>query len=86
MNALSFALVTPAGVIAREDASLIRAITPSGQIELLPGHCAYVGLVSEGNLEIVLSPSGKSVTFSISEGSLECKDNNVTVLTDRFVQ
>ena len=86
MNALSFALVTPAGVIAREEAALIRAITPSGQIELLPGHCSYVGLVSEGNIEIVISPSGKSLTFSISEGSLECKDNKVTVLTDRFIQ
>jgi len=54
MNALSFALVTPAGVIAREDASLIRAITPGGQIELLPGHCAYVGLVMREILKLSL--------------------------------
>jgi F0F1-type ATP synthase epsilon subunit len=86
MSTISFALVTPSGVRAREEASLIRAITPGGQIELLPGHCSYVGLVSEGALEVVLTPSGKVVSFSIAEGSLECKDDTVTVLTDSCSQ
>lgn len=82
MATLKFSLVTPAGVLSREEASLIRIPTPCGQVELLPGHCAYVGLLSKGDVQVVTSGSLKTVSFSITEGSLECTDDEVVVLTD----
>ena len=79
---LSFSLVTPAGVAAQEDVLIVTASTPSGQIQVLPGHCGYVGLLNEGDLQVVTSANGKTKTFSISEGSIECQDGKVVILTD----
>lgn len=82
MTALKFTLVTPSGVVSREEVSLVRIPTPCGQVELLPGHCAYVGLLSKGEVQVVTIGAGKTVSFSITEGSLECTDDQVVVLTD----
>lgn len=82
MAALNFSLVTPSGIVSREEASVIRIPTPCGQVELLPGHCAYVGLLSTGDVQVVTAGAGKTVIFSITEGSLECTDDRVVVLTD----
>lgn len=82
MAALKFTLVTPGGVISTEEVSVVRIPTPCGQVELLPGHCAYVGLLSKGDVQVVTAGAGKTVAFSITEGSLECKDDRVVVLTD----
>jgi F0F1-type ATP synthase epsilon subunit len=81
MNLMSFTLVTPMGIFAREEISVVRVITPNGQIELLPGHCSYIGLVSEGGVDIVTS-SGKQKQYLITEGSLECSEDKVVLLTD----
>lgn len=82
MAALKFSLVTPGGGVSREDASVIRLRTPSGQVELLPGHCSYVGLVSKGEVQLVTTGANKTVSFSVSEGSLECTDDSVVLLAD----
>jgi F0F1-type ATP synthase epsilon subunit len=83
MASMKLTLVSPSGVMASEEVSLIRAWTPGGQVELLPGHCAYLGLVCDGELEAVSASTGKILKFSIGDGSLECDNEQVTVLTDR---
>ena len=73
-------VVSPLGVFLDEEVSLVRALTPFGQIELLPGHCTYIGIVSSGNVEAITG--GKTIKCTIGDGTLECSEDSITILTE----
>jgi F0F1-type ATP synthase epsilon subunit len=83
MSLLSLTVVDPTGVQYKDEVSIVRAQTPAGEIEILPGHCPYIGLVAQGGLQVVPNSSGSTISIEIGEGSILCEDNKVFVLSER---
>ena len=81
MNLMKLTIISSNGIHYDGDVSLIRAWTPEGQIEILPGHCTYIGLINPGQFE-ALTFDGKLRQFSLGHGSIEHNHGKITVLTD----
>ena len=54
--------------------------TANGLIEVLPHHVNLVAVVVAG--EVIIKTGGETISFFVSEGSVQIKDDEVTILAD----
>lgn len=77
-------ILTPEKTLHEEEASELTVPTSLGEITILPGHATLVTKVTEG--EILLQNKGKGHYFAVTEGFLQVKDDQVTLLADYAVR
>ena len=77
--ALTVEVVTPEKRIFSGEASMVRARTLSGDLGILPGHIALIGVLVDG--EVVISETnGKKSIFLINGGFLSVNKDRVSIL------
>jgi F-type H+-transporting ATPase subunit epsilon len=67
-------------VILSEDAEVVVAQTPSGQIAVLPGHAPLVTLLVPGQLR--LGRGATEQVLAVAGGYLEVRENQIVILAD----
>jgi F-type H+-transporting ATPase subunit epsilon len=77
--ALTVEVVTPEKRIFSGEASMVRARTLSGDLGILPGHIALLGVLVDG--EVVISETnGQKSIFLINGGFLSVNKDRVSIL------
>jgi len=72
-------VVTPEGVVLREEALALTVEAWDGWIGILPGHAPLIAKLKGGLLEYRLADGPRHIT--IEEGTLKVSPDKVTVLT-----
>lgn len=85
MADLSFTLdiITPDGVIYKDDVNEVMLPTPQGQITILPHHIPLFAKLIEG--EVIIKKNGKEQLIAVLGGVLEVGNNMVSILSDYAV-
>lgn len=86
MADLSFTLdiITPDGIIYKDEVSEVTLPTTTGSITILPHHVALFAKLVEG--EIVIKKGGKDQLIAVLGGVVEVGKNTVNVLSDYAVK
>ena len=74
---------TPAGKVFAGNASAAKLPSSNGEIGILPGHVAYVGVLGTGVLELTGSDGSKRI--AVSGGFVSVSDEKVSILADDAV-
>ena len=80
-DAFNLKILTPAGVVATEQVVSVKVPTAAGEIEVLPKHCTYVGLLGKGSISYKTT-SGASNSVNINNGAVQFSDDTLTILAD----
>lgn len=81
---LHLEIVSPEGIIFKEEVDEVSLPTPLGEITLLPHHAPLFTKVSDG--EVKVKKNNKNIFFAVSGGFLEVSNNSVSLLSDYAVQ
>lgn len=86
MADLSFTLdiITPDGIIYKDEVSEVMLPTPKGQITILPHHVPLFAKLTEG--EIIIKKNGKEQLIAVLGGIVEIGNNMVSILSDYAVK
>ncbi|MDR2666052.1 MAG: ATP synthase F1 subunit epsilon [Endomicrobium sp.] len=84
MNKLKIEILSPEGIILKEDIISVSFPTTSGIITVLPGHINIVTKLNSGEIEINTIKDIKKII--VSGGFIEITDNNVNVVAEFAVQ
>lgn len=85
MADLSFTLdiITPDGIIYKDDVEEVMLPTPTGQITILPHHIPLFAKLTEG--EVIIKKNGKERLIAVLGGVVEVGNNAVSILSDYAV-
>ncbi|GMO64280.1 MAG: hypothetical protein Nk1A_0520 [Endomicrobiia bacterium] len=84
MNKLKIEILSPEGIIFKEEIISVSFPTTSGIITVLPGHTNIVTKLNSGEIEINTIKDIKKVI--VSGGFIEIANNNVNVVAEFAVQ
>jgi F-type H+-transporting ATPase subunit epsilon len=73
-------IATPEKLIAQERAESAQIPGKDGYVGILPGHAALLSELGSGDLSFVAA--GQTMTYKISGGYVEVRDDHVRVLAD----
>lgn len=73
-------VITPARAVFDADARALVAPAFDGELGVLPGHAAFLGLLGTGALRVTRA-DGKLDCFAVRGGFLQINENNATILT-----
>lgn len=73
-------IITPEKIEWKEEADSVTLPAVGGQITILPGHIDLVSAIETG--EMIVKIAGKEISFFVSEGVLQIRNNEVTVMAD----
>jgi F-type H+-transporting ATPase subunit epsilon len=81
---MSFKLkvLTPAGLALEDRASSVKLQTVDGEIQILPQHARYVGLLGQGALEYVSASGAATQTMNLKGGFCSFGPDGLQVLAD----
>lgn len=85
MAALKTSVLTPDGPLFEGNVHSINVPGSNGDFQVLPGHAALMSTLEVG-IARVKTADNKTVTFSISGGFAEVKNNEVIVLAESAEQ
>ncbi|MFQ5965291.1 MAG: ATP synthase F1 subunit epsilon [Candidatus Scalinduaceae bacterium] len=74
-------VITPEKVVYSKEVSAITARGSDGYMGILPQHAPLITTLEPGPLNIT-EPDENKVTFSLSKGFMEVRENKVVILTD----
>lgn len=80
MPKLNFTIATPERVVLSEEIDQVSIPTSEGEITILPGHIALVGIVKAGILDV--RREGKEESLAVAGGFFEVKENEIKILAD----
>lgn len=83
-NAFEFEIISPQGIVFKDEVSAVSLPSYDGIITILPHHTPLFTKLTEGEIEI--KHDGKTTTIVIAGGFLEIKSNSVHVLSDNAVR
>lgn len=83
MNTFHLEIVSPEGIIYKDDIEEALLPTPKGEIGILPHHIPLFTKLSEG--EVRVKRTGKDISFAISGGFLEIDKTTVRIISDYAV-
>lgn len=81
---LQLEIITPSGIVLKEQIDQITLPTETGEITILSNHVPLITRVITG--EMIIKKNQKSSFFAITGGFLEVGNNNVTILADYAVR
>ena len=81
---MSFKLtvLTPAGLVLEDRAASVKLQTVDGEIQILPQHARYVGLLGRGNLEYVSASGAATQPILLDGGFCSFTATGLQVLAD----
>ncbi|MCZ7646389.1 MAG: ATP synthase F1 subunit epsilon [Planctomycetota bacterium] len=82
---IRFTVITPARAVFEEDVRGLVVPAFDGELGVLPGHAAFIGLLGSGPVRVT-RPDGSHMSFAIRGGFLQVKSNAATVLTQEAVR
>lgn len=83
-NSLHIEIISPEGIILKEEADEIILPTPDGEITILLHHIPLFTKLSEG--EVIIRKSGKNISVAITGGFLEINKTSLTVISDYAIR
>ena len=83
-NVLNIEIISPEGVILKDEINEIILSTVQGQIAVLPQHAPLFTKLTEG--EAIIKKSSGDILIAIAGGFLEVLDNRVSILADYAVK
>ena len=77
-------IITPAGTTVDTDVASALLPTQAGEVEVLGGHCKYVGLLASGIVKFkpVNVSSITSTEIKVGEGSVAYEEGTLKVLSE----
>ena len=78
----TFELVTTRGIQLTDLVEYVIIPSSSGEVTILPGHCAYITLVKNGTVSYLSKKSNKVETLEVSNGSCEYKNDKLVLICD----
>lgn len=81
-NNISLRIFTPSGLEREEIVSRVTVPSATGEIEVLPGHAQYVGLLSTGILSYTNVSGGSTEKLVVSEGVCRFEGDSMDILAD----
>lgn len=77
-------IVSPDGIIYKEEIEEISLPTINGEITILPHHIPLYAKLSEG--EAVITKNGKKTVIAVLGGMAEVGNNSVSIITDYAIR
>jgi F-type H+-transporting ATPase subunit epsilon len=84
MSNFHFEIVTPDGIIYKDDVDQVSFPTPKGEITVLPHHVGIYSKLAEG--EVKIKKGGKTTIIAVLGGVLEVGKTTVSLLSDYAVR
>lgn len=85
MECLSLRIITPEGLAVSAECTSVTVPSACGELQILPGHCNYVGLVATGLLSYT-DTNGVSFYGVVSDGSCEASlSGNCVLLVEEWL-
>lgn len=82
---LAVQVLTPEGVLFRDEALSLVAPAWDGRVGVLPGHAPFLTLLGEGPLAV--RPKGeRSIEFEVAGGVMKVEADRVAILADRAAE
>ena len=78
-------IFTPNGLLLEDISNDVKIPTLEGQINVLPNHAKYVGVLSVGIVEYLSHPLRELHKIVVSDGLCSFEDDCVTILADEAV-
>ena len=78
-------IFTPNGLLLEDISNDVKIPTLEGQINVLPNHAKYVGVLSVGIVEYLSHPLRETHKIVVSDGLCSFEDDCVTILADEAV-
>lgn len=79
---IKFEIVTPEGVVLKEEVTQVTVPTREGEITVLPNHIPLVAMLKPGVIE-VKTKNGDLEVMSVAGGFLEVLKDKVVILADK---
>ena len=85
---MSFKLkvLTPAGLVLEDRAASVKLQTVDGEIQILPQHARYVGLLGKGMLEYVSASGAATRSLNLQGGFCSFGVDGLQVLADSILE
>lgn len=83
-NNLNIEIISPEGIVFRDNADEIILPTVQGQIAILPRHAPLFVKLSEG--ETIIKKDNKEISIAITGGFLEVLNNKISILADYAIK
>lgn len=77
-------IITPEKIVYKDDADEVIIPTANGEIAVLPNHIGLVARIVEG--ELIVKKANSQNSIAITEGFLEVKNNQITILANYAVK
>lgn len=81
---LHLEIVSPDGIIYKDDIDELSIPTVNGEITILPHHASLYSKLTEG--EAVIVKNGKKTSIAILGGVIEVGSNTISVITDYAIR
>lgn len=82
-DTFQFEIVTPDGIIYKDDVEEVRLPTTDGQITILPHHVPLYARLGDG--EATILKAGKEILMAVLGGVVEVGKNRVSIVSDYAV-
>ena len=82
---LNLDIITAERVVFKGEVNSVTAPGKLGEFQILYNHAPLVSTLDTGRIKIVNS-SGKEISFSVSNGILEVRNNKIIILADAIEQ
>jgi len=82
---LNLDIITAERVVFKGEVNSVTAPGKLGEFQILYNHAPFVSTLGIGRIKIVDS-SGKEISFSVSNGILEVRNNKIIILADAIEQ
>ncbi len=80
MSRLRLEIVTPGGVVYRDEVDFVEAPGALGYFGVLPGHAPFLSRIGDGELRV--ERGDEKLSFAVHWGFVEVVDDEVTVLAE----
>lgn len=72
-------IVTPEGLVAQDEVSILNIVTPEGEMGILENH---IPLVASLDISIISTDNGTRKYYVVGEGTCQFQDNVALILVD----
>jgi F-type H+-transporting ATPase subunit epsilon len=77
-------ILTPSQNVFSGKVKLVKVPGSNGSFEMMNNHAAIISTLIEGELKVI-SESGETLSYKISGGVVEVKDNKAVVLAESII-
>lgn len=77
---MTLEIITPEKIVLKEEVEEIIVPTQMGEIAILPNHVPLIAQIAPG--ELIFKKGGKPYLLAVTEGFLEVKKNQVSILAN----